>query len=249
MEELSFAEKKKLENSKAHLQVILGNIRVANNELSLLHKEIAGAEEKLDDIMNDIPLASDRHAEILIQTEQQLKKLADKEELLEKKGIILEANTSVWEERISFLKAEQVRIQNEMKQNIATSTKTLKETEHELLKKSTELEKLKEQNKKYEQSIKEKDKEYQSLERLVNNILKEKEEAEGLLERFKRNSSKEMEKITASIESEKKKIKRPMELLQEANDFVDQKTRNMEILERRLRKQFKMMFPDQEPLI
>lgn len=246
MAELTYEEYLQLKNGKEHLEVIVNNIRVANNELNMILSAVKQNEEILE---NNKKLTIAYHSKYYLLSDE----ITAKSEELDRREKNLSARESVINTR-----------EDEINKNIDSATKklqeitlrakatlsygntlinshrnTLRDLEENILQAKQTLSTHEETTKENNSIIKE-------LTNEISGLAVKKEKAEQDLNIFLLSSNKEKERILISIEEEKNKVRRPLELLSEARDMIDRKQRNLDIQQRQVRKQFKILYPDRE---
>lgn len=238
MEELSYEDNLKLQNSKEHLKVVLSNIHIASEELSGILSQIKDARFSLADVIeyrdkiisdnlrivseqNEHSAQQDRRENNLIERETKLdtqeNELEDK--ITKSESILKEIirNISIFRSQHEDAIRHHTEKVNELKCNISS---------------------LEEQTKQNEEIIKEKLFIKQSIENEITRLNSESEEAQKSLDKFRKDSAVEMEKTRAELQDEINKTSVPRETLRAEQEKLEILKSDLDIIKDRLKQQF-----------
>lgn len=244
--ELTYEEKLQLDNGKEHLQVVLGNIRIASGELTKIYELLAEAKIDISKANEDKERILRENSEALLEISIKrsdldnweksiiLKDNAIKEKEKDMQSKIAVANSKLEEinNKIAISESNYGKIINDKGREIEILTDTIRELNYEI-------EKLKEESKQ-KLGIKTK------LENEISGLSNQIEEAKKEFERFKVISKDEIESIIVQQEQEREKIKNPLETIKFEQSKLDRKLLNLQIIKARLTKQFKAQNPDMD---
>lgn len=243
MDELTYEEKLKLDNSREHLRIVLNNLRIANETLTVVLGEITSAKKALGDLLVEKESLVKAISEIKITYDERGRVLDNKEaSLIERETIV---DNKELEARNRLSQIEETILKEEINHSIALSKFTkekdiaigdIMRAEHELDGVLQELREYEEKTNLASQNIKKLEDEIIRLSAIKLDQLKD-------IEDTRRSFDSEKESITNEINSEREKIKRPLELLLETNNEVNRKIKNLTSIGIRLTRQYKQMNP------
>lgn len=249
MQELSYEEKLKLENTKEHLNVVLGNLRIANNELALVLKEAREKKVSVDEsnkklrqlgIVYEKILSDIRERNTVINNREKSitereEKVSSDEEDSKRRLDSLNSIVKYAEDRLTRLELDYKKYRHELTVDLGKETEKIESLLYEI-------ETYEDTKNKISQDIKELENERIRLDTEIEN-------SKRTLKDLKAEEERELSRIRIEIELEKEKIARPMELLAETSAIVDKKQKNLSTLEARFRKEFKRIHPNLNPPI
>lgn len=241
--ELSYEDKLRLENTKEHLQVILGNLRIVNGELTTVLEQVKEERLKLKDVMDYREKIVIANLDITFTQNQRHKDLDRREVYILQRENEIELKDKEHEENISKALKELEDINSKIalaKSNYENST-TTQENEIETLK--DKIITLKKEIGNYEEKIKEQFGIETKLKNENDRLSCEIEEAQKRLGKFNLEASKEMEETNKLIDTEKEKIKNPLELVRKETEQLEQLNRDLATIKARLTIQFKEQNP------
>jgi len=234
-----------ISDKEEHLRLILLEIDTQNKVLSnilsdkdfnleiinSLKKQILLLESEINKLDNNILEKEKKLNEIETSYEETLnkkKKISSDIVVLEKKlkKLVNEfnENITIYEQRIDFLKEEYKNINTE----IIRLTNIITEKEDYILQKDIKIKALQEES--------------DLIKKDIDNI---KRDRNLFISRF----NNERDELIIEIDKARNSILRPMQLLAETNQTVESRERNLGVLIKRFRKEFKKMHPNQEPKI
>lgn len=241
--ELTRIEQNQINDFKAQYESLLNNIKVANSELGIVILERDKAE--LD------------YKEIL----EEYNSIKEKIELKEKE------TASFLEKETKSLRSAQVEFNEEKQKFFIYKDKTIADIEElrdNTIKKVESQDLVIGENKKEIQNLSEKitllNVDVENLTSNKSKLLLENKSAEETLadyisklnsiiseyEKTKPSLLSELEDLSGKVELEKSKIEMPMATLVEETQKLDKRKRNFDILLERFKKQYKIMYPNQE---
>ncbi len=244
MAELTYEEKLQLDNNKEHLKVVQGNLRIANEELNTLYKNIELSKTVLEQSLKKNHDISQEISDKKIQIESKLSEVGIKEQSVSiREGKIDQREKEINEKIAESTKGlrgieEKIKINQVQNENILTDyvIKIAQERENLL--------KLKDEIIQYEKDKKFRLSEIKKLENEELGLNYKIEEKRKELENLRKDFEKDIERTRQTIEEEKTKIENPMKLLAVETEKYNVKMHNLMILEGRLKKQFNKLNPD-----
>lgn len=241
--ELTFEEKLKLDNSKEHLQVVLGNLRIVNNELTEKLKELADVRNSLKDVIEyrDIIIAD--NTKILSNQSARFAELENKELGLVERENTLDNREDDVNSRILEANNKLEKLKTDYTMNSTICNVNLNSIKAKIFDSMKEFELIQSKIQEYENIANEKSQDISELENERVRLAVRKEEEERALEDFKRKAEREKAIILAEIETEKEKVSIPRQLLLEREEFIERKNKNLETLRLRLQEKYKRFNP------
>lgn len=246
MEELTYEEKLKLENTKEHLRIVQENLRIANSKL-----EESLAVRKEEDIKLENVKAES--ARILQESALTLQTIKERTVQLDNR----EASVTERENKITL--SEEINVkeiekaQAKLKEIEASGVAKLTEKKVELEQATSDFNRAIELYSHYSLLAEEKNKELTLVLETIHKenielelLITQRKEEEVYFSKFKEDAEKEKKEIQLLIESEKEKIEAPMQLLLVTEDRVDRKLRNAELLRARIQTTFDENYPGVE---
>lgn len=237
---LSYSDKLKLENTKEHLQIVLRNTADANRELNIILASIEDARSDFQTLQNlskalDDEIISQSKKSISIQ--EKIKSQTAHTEYLNGTEKKLAADIDTHIGKLNSI----LRQVHELEATYGTVIRT-EEEKIEAIK--AEIINLEDQKTSNEKANKEQSRKTKKQEDEYARLNYQIEEAQQRLTNLNKAYLDEMDKTTQLIQIEKDKIKNPLELILTESAKLDTKTRNMEIIGRRLTEQFKKQNPE-----
>lgn len=244
MEKLTYEEKLQLDNNKEHLKVVQGNLRIANEELNAIYKNIKLSKDEFEQL-------SKKNRDVSCETVAKRIEIETKSSELDRK-----------EQSISIREGKVDQREKEINEKIAESTKGLRGIEEKIRIKQVQNEnlltdyaikiaqekdnllKLKDEIIQYEKDKKLRNIEIKKLENEELGLNYKIEEKRKELESIRKDFEKDIERTRKTIEEEKAKIENPMKLLEIETEKYNTKMHNLMILDGRLKKQFAKLNPD-----
>lgn len=242
-------EKVKLDNAEAHLAVILGNIRIANEQLEEVFKQKELVSVGIKKTTDGLLLANEKIQELFAQETEIRRDLANREEQLNTKERRLSENEQKFDAFFNKRNKEILEEEHFLEDKIRNNKESLKSTEilleketEKLVKLSNSIDKKKEELSITELSLRDK-----------TNILSELQEKYEEKEKeynteFKKCQTK-LSLIVEEININREKVKNPIEALDKREYEVNKKEKNFQIRYLRLKKYMKKYFPEQELIL
>lgn len=242
--ELTYEEYLRLGNGKEHLQVVLGNLRIANTELSNILSSIKEAKKLLNDtqferdgVLNDIGFAKHAHKERTAELDNRELSVSARENKIDTKEKLALSELSDLNRKITDSEVFYSKLKiNRQKENdeLVLSINAYEE----------ELESIRQQINDYTNIASQKSQDIKKLENERIGLIAELENSTKAHSDFKRESEKEKGEILSEIERERERVSIPMQLLLEKESIVEAKIKNLAVLQSRIRRQFHILNPD-----
>ena len=242
--EFTHSEQLELDNSREHLKVVQGNLRIASGELSGVLSQLKEAREKLADVI--------KFRESLIGANLQLLKEQDERSVAQdrRETTILNRENKQLEVDKLFQQKTLESI-NELedinrKMVIAKSQhgKLIESQDEEIKSLEEKIITLKEKVTNYEETIREQSGVKKEQENEVLRLGSEIEEAQKRLDKFMSDSNKVMAITARLIDEEKAKIKNPLELIKREQEKLETLRNDLAIIKVRLTQQFERQNPE-----
>ncbi len=238
--ELTYEEKLELDNNKEHLQIVLVNIRMANQELEEVLEQIDEAQEEL----NELEILKNKIKEI---NSEEVRKRFD-----------IQHNSLLLKKQVDYLLSlkadlEKEVTQKEKKLEDVIKKISLSKSQHgiettnqaeEITRGERKIKSLNEEIGRNEKENKEQLRVKTSITNEIAGLNSKLEEAQKELERFLKDSSVKMEEVTTLIGLEKEKIQNPLANLRFEAEKLEREKKDIAIIKRRLTKQFKEQNPE-----
>lgn len=239
----------KQDNATAQLNVIKVNIQVANDELSGL----LSTKETIESELGSLKEESVRISELNAKAD---KDREDKDSALEAKRIAFEQSVDEFNNK----KADFDNYVSEKNKEIDDKKTNLEST---IINLNDTINKLEDSKSKLESYIDSLEKQVESNKEEISLLISEKNTIDSELAKAKdeytsfiNNSKKEkeiyeseLESVKQKVQEEKDKIKLPFELHNQRVAEFERRERNFKILFTRFKKEFKRVYPNQEPNI
>lgn len=242
-------DKRRLDDAKEHLRIIKNELNVASNELSSVLSELNDAREELANVMSKASADKIRAVSMLKEANERLA-IADQRELE-----IQEHEKEVRKQEQNF-KDKKVEKEKELREIETQHQRYLAELSNEIEDQEDERNRLSLITFSMEEGIEElEDKRSKILDETRKIEAEEKLVRESMLQsqkeynRFLEQKQAESDAIVAEINSNKDKIAMPLQKLALEEFRLDKKKRNLDILIKRFRKEFKKLHPNIEPKI
>lgn len=240
---MTFEETIKIADYKEQLASILSNIRDANQEL----EKVFDKKKEIQDEVNELEVYQSKVKIAINKASNQLQELGF---ATNKLNSIINSQQLTIEKQKNETKKETEHYNTFIKKSVSTNRQLTDDISDLQLYKDSLTFSIKEIEKKEIESknrLSIISKEVGDVAIELSKLVLEKEKKEQETKDFILESEKQMKEVKKSIEDEKDKIRRPMELLNEANEEIEKNKRNVLILENRLRRVFKKMYPNLEP--
>lgn len=238
--ELTYDETLQLGNSKEHLKTVLVNIRIANEELEEVLIQIEDAKLKLKELEDQTISIQENN---LIEFKKSISIKKFRITLTEK----INSLVPVYEKLITGIQESEEYIKtidSKLSELNSKYVSTIRDKEKEVKTLEEKIAGLEEEVRNCEEKIRERVILGQRIEIETINLKHEKEKEEKMLREAIADATSKLEAANKELEAEKAKIVNPLRLISEENDKLDKRYRNLEILESRLRKQFRALNPD-----
>ena len=244
MEELTFQENLLINNSREHLKIIQGNLRLANEELTKVYDELAKAKNYLANVQ----LESERIISESVKTISDINKTKSVQDkrgkiLLEREIKQLEVDKAFQQKTLESIQ-ELEDINREVVQIKSKHEIFIKSKEEEIGNLEDKIITLKKEIINNEKENKDKLRVKKEIENEIIRLSSEREEVKKALDGFKKDSSAKMSETTRLIHEEKAKIKNPLELIKREQEKLDILKRDLDIIRLRLSNQFRKQNPD-----
>lgn len=243
MEELTYEEQLKLANSREHLKIVLGNIRIANETLTQLYNQISSSQKLLVQSVKDrdavIESSSKISIDILEKTANQNKR---EEYLLERENELKKIEEEYgnkffqYEKELKDKKIEIASIKSESNKLVNLYSNILNDIQNQIDRLNIELKSIDEE---YKEKLSYK----KNIEDEIFKLNSEKEEAEKKLNKFIIESKFTIEATNKLIEEEKNKVSKPREALRLETEKLETFRTDLLIIKNRLREQFEKQNP------
>lgn len=242
--ELTYEEYLKLGNGKEHLKVVLGNLRIANSQLTEILSQITEHKSSLsklqsdkDGIMREMSYAQHEHMSKISELNNREASLDEREKKFTTKERAANAELSFITKKIDSAKLEYNILKSKLNKDNNDLVAIINAREQEL-------ETIKEEINEYTNVASQKSQDIKKLENERIGLTTEIESARRDHSDFKRDSEKEQQEILSRIAAEVERLKVPNQLLDEREESIEKKTKNLSVIEYRLIRQFKQLNPD-----
>lgn len=234
----------KITNNKEQLQSLKKDITIAGNELSRLLKEKEQVSLDLLNIRDEIDEISRLVSFAKQELENRKSELDNKEEVLQRSGVELLKQKQEFDSYVDksqkIIEDNKRSAQQELdtiKDNIANQIAKL-ESINEIIQSSTSvMNEIVDEEKEMKSRVLELDREFHRKQKDYSDYI---DDAHRLLDM----KAFELLEMYDKVEQEIEKIEKPLQKLYSENVLLEKKKRNLDILESRLKKRFKQMFPD-----
>ena len=242
--ELTYEETLQLGNSKEHLKVVLGNLRIANEELSKTLELTKQANIALDRAYQDrdivVRVSTETWNKITtkaVELDNLEKSLIVREEKIVNKENKFEVEISIAENKLKNLEEQSNLLTNKYLKVVGELKSTITEYQTDIALLKIELEELNEETKK--KYLIKKDGENEII-----RLSDQKESLEKEISKLTKDFQDKLLEVVRLIEEEKAKIVLPRELLKREQDKLEITKKDLAILRNRLQIQFQQQNPD-----
>lgn len=238
--ELTYEEELQLDNSKEHLQTVLVNIRMANEELEEVLGEVEDARIELatqEAIRDKIKEGNLVEIKKRIATEQYSLTISKKIKLLLLIEGNLKSSITEAEDKISLLNNRISELNSIYEKSIRDKARKVAEYTNEI---KVNRRKITEHEEKNHQQLRVK----QSIENEIAELYSVLEEAKKGLMKFLFKAQKIMEETQKLIEEEKSKIQNPLDLIRRETEKLEILKSDLATIKARLTQQFKDQNPE-----
>lgn len=242
--ELTYEEKLKLGNSRAHLEVVLFNIRIANEELSFVLDQIKENKKKLEEIIEFREELRGDNNKIVFAYNIRASQLDDKE-----LALIKRENQILIKEKQSYHELEQAQkklndINEESRISFNNYIKTIDSQKLIITNNQTDIALLKLELENANKENQQQDILKKELENEITGLTDQKETLRKEIDNLTKDYNKKLEQIQVAIKTELQKIKNPLALVKREQEKLDIEKRDIAIVRRRLFTQHKKQNPD-----
>jgi chromosome segregation ATPase len=242
--EQTYQENLKLENTQEHLQTVLDNLAMANEELAIVLESLTKLKHEAVELeMINRNLNRDNSIlSISVKSEAENNRktalyLSDRKSSLDAYEEKLKSDLEESEQKLVTVNASIDAAQLEF-------DKISESHRQDMAKFETELGNIKYNIAQNEEIKQQKLSEQKDVENEITRLNSERETLTQELERARREGQAELAEATRRIEEEKDKIRKPFEYLQEETNTLNKRLRNLAVIEERLRKQYRTLNPD-----
>ena len=244
MEEFTFQEQLQLQNSREHLKVVTGNLRIASEELSRVLGDIKQSRTKLSESERE------RH-NVLSEIAEKSKEFSETKSAQDKREASLLERENKSDEKEKETK-ERILIATQELDGVNRETSQIKSKNNDLINKySSIIIQLEQKLGEILTSIKENEEinenklgEQKKLENEITRIIEEKEKVQKEVNEMRKNYSDEMSKCVKLIQEEKNKIGEPLKLIKREQEKLDILRNDLLIIKHRLRQQYEQQNPE-----
>ena len=241
---LTYLEQLDLQNNKEHLQIVLDNLRIANGELSSVLVELKIAKSILESLKTE-------RGDVISDIESRKKVINEKENVLIEKEISLNKQELDLNDKRSDIALELEKLQakmqtvlNDISFELSNHNKIIEDKKKEIAELDNNILSLKEKNNEQKDTANKISEDIKKLENERDRINSEIEEKSKTSERTRISLEAELEDTRRRVDIELERVSVPMEQLKLQESVVDRKLKNLEIIKKRLTKQFRVQNPD-----
>lgn len=244
--ELTYEEKLKLADSQEHLQVVLGNIRTANNQLMGVLNIIEQSSAKVLELQKQEGELGQKIIKDTLEQEKIKENLSTREKRILDEEQKLELETRILSEKNAKVSYEIVEMEKKLTNLSLKHTEVVNSHTKNIDELKNGISILQKETKEHEETKQIQLRDKKSHEDEINRLTTTREEAQKRLMKFLFDAQEEMANITKNIESEKEKIRVPMETLKRETEKLKILQEDLAVIKARLTEQFKLQNPDKQ---